>query len=291
MTVYHIEDLHFRFGATEILRGISLDFQPAQMAAIVGPNGAGKSTLMSVLSGFRDNYEGRCAFRDVEIRDWKKRDLGRQMTFIPQMIRLEFPFTAEQVVFMGRTPHCHGLFESQDDREAVRKAMEITETTAFAHREFRELSGGERQRVVLAGALAQEPKVLLLDEPTTFLDLKHQISTYSLLRRLARDGIAVIAVTHDLNLAATYADRIVVMNQGRIAADGEPAHVLTSAMLKEVFEVDAEIRQGPQGRPWVFCQSPDFQSLGRKGGVYPGAVPPRSAQLSETSTEPSPPRS
>ena len=291
MTIYHIEDLHFRFGATEILRGISLDFQPAQMAAIVGPNGAGKSTLMSVLSGFRDNYEGRCTFRDVEIRDWKKRDLGRQMTFIPQMIRLEFPFTAGQVVFMGRTPHCHGLFESQDDREAVRKAMEITETTAFAHREFRELSGGERQRVVLAGALAQEPKVLLLDEPTTFLDLKHQISTYSLLQRLARDGIAVIAVTHDLNLAATYADRIVVMNQGRIAADGEPAHVLTSRMLKEVFEVDAEIQKGPQGRPWVFCQSPDFQSLGRDGGVYPGAVPPRSAQLSQTSTEPSPPRS
>ncbi len=284
MTIYRVEDLRFRFGDAEILRGISLEFQLGQMAAIVGPNGAGKSTLMSVLSGFRDDYEGRCTFRDVEIRKWKKRDLGRQMTFIPQMIRLEFPFTAEQVVFMGRTPHCHGLFESQDDREAVRKAMEVTETTGFAQREFRELSGGERQRVVLAGALAQEPSVLLLDEPTTFLDLKHQINTYSLLQKLARDGIAVVAVTHDLNLAASYADRMIVMSQGRIAADGEPEQVLTAPMLEEVFEVDAEIRQGPDGRPWVFCQSPD-----RKGGVNLETGTAASLHHSQASAKPSPP--
>lgn len=291
MTIYRVEDLRFRFGDAEILRGISLEFQLGQMAAIVGPNGAGKSTLMSVLSGFRDDYEGRCTFRDVEIRQWKKRDLGRQMTFIPQIIRLEFPFTAEQVVFMGRTPHCHGLFESQDDRDAVRKAMEVTETTGFAQREFRELSGGERQRVVLAGALAQEPSVLLLDEPTTFLDLKHQTSTYALLEKLAREGIAIIAVTHDLNLAASYADRMIVMSQGRIAADGKPEQVLTSAMLKEVFEVDAEIRQSPEGRPWVFCRSPErYQSPDRKGGVNPPPVPASSAQLSEPSARPSPPK-
>ena len=280
MTIYRVEDLRFRFGDAEILRGISLQLQSAQMAAIVGPNGAGKSTLMSVLSGFRDNYEGRCTFRDIEIRRWKKRDLGRQMTFIPQMIRLEFPFTAEQVVFMGRTPHCHGLFESQDDRDAVRQAMEVTETAAFAHREFRELSGGERQRVVLAGALAQEPSVLLLDEPTTFLDLKHQISTYSLLQKLALDGIAVVAVTHDLNLAASYADRMIVMSQGRIAADGEPEQVLTAPMLKEVFEVDAEIRQGPEGRPWVFPQSRD-----REGAVGRQEIRSSSPHLPETNAE------
>ena len=292
MTIYRVEDLRFRFGDAEILRGISLQFQSAQMVAIVGPNGAGKSTLMSVLSGFRNDYEGRCTFRDIEIRRWKKRDLGRQMTFIPQMIRLEFPFTAEQVVFMGRTPHCHGLFESQEDRDAVRQAMEVTETTGFAHREFRELSGGERQRVVLAGALAQEPSVLLLDEPTTFLDLKHQISTYSLLQELARDGIAVIAVTHDLNLAASYADRMVVMSRGRIAADGKPEQVLTAPMLKEVFEVDAEIRQGPDGRPWVFSQSPDRKrGVNRNRGGNPQAVPPSSAHLSQASAQPSPPAS
>ena len=250
--LYELDDLRVRIGAAEILRGISVGFQDREMVTIVGPNGAGKSTLMSVLSGYRDSYEGRCGFRGREISSWKKRDLARHMAFIPQMLRLEFPFTAEQVVFMGHTPHCHGLFESSSDRDAVRKAMRTTDTLAFASREYRELSGGERQRVVLAGALAQAPSVLLLDEPTTFLDLKHQISTYGLLKQLASEGIAVIAVTHDLNLAATYSDRMVVLSRGEIAADGKPEEVLRTSLLEGVFEVAVEIREGPTGRPWVF---------------------------------------
>ena len=250
--LYDLADVRVRFGAAEILRGISVGFQDHEMVTIVGPNGAGKSTLMSVLSGYRDTYEGHCRFHGREISSWKKRDLARHMAFIPQMLRLEFPFTAEQVVFMGRTPHCHGLFESPSDRDAVTRAMQTTDTLAFASREYRQLSGGERQRVVLAGALAQGPSVLLLDEPTTFLDLKHQISTYSLLKQLAREGIAVIAVTHDLNLAATYADRMVVLSRGEIAADGTPEEVLRSSLLEGVFEVAAEIHEGPTGRPWVF---------------------------------------
>jgi iron complex transport system ATP-binding protein len=174
------------------------------------------------------------------------------MAFVPQAIRLEFPFTAEQVVFMGRTPYCHGLFESPEDREAVRRAMDLTDSLRFAKREFPALSGGEKQRVVLAGALAQNPSVLLLDEPTTFLDLKHQISIYGLLRDLARGGMAVIAVTHDLNLAASYADRMIVISKGTIASEGPPANILRADLLREVFEVDVEIRGGPDGRPWVF---------------------------------------
>ena len=153
-SLYELDDLRVRIGAAEILRGISVGFQDHEMVTIVGPNGAGKSTLMSVLSGYRDSYEGRCGFRGREISNWKKRDLARHMAFIPQMLRLEFPFTAEQVVFMGRTPHCHGLFESPSDRDAVRKAMRTTDTLAFASREYRELSGGERQRIGLARVLA-----------------------------------------------------------------------------------------------------------------------------------------
>ena len=251
-TLYELDDVRVRIGAAEILRGISVEFKDHEMVTIVGPNGAGKSTLMSVLSGYRDTYEGHCRFRGHEISSWKKRDLARHMAFIPQMLRLEFPFTAEQVVFMGRTPHCHGLFESSADRDAVRSAMRTTDTLSFATREYRQLSGGERQRVVLAGALAQAPSVLLLDEPTTFLDLKHQISTYGLLKQLAGEGIAVIAVTHDLNLAATYSDRMVVLSRGEIAADGKPEEVLRTSLLEEVFEVAVEIREGPTGCPWVF---------------------------------------
>ena len=252
MNLFALDNLRFRFGQAEVLRGINLQLQPGEMTAVVGPNGAGKSTLMSILSGYRDGYEGRCAFLDVELREWKKSSLGRRMAFIPQLVRLEFPFTAEQVVMMGRTPHCHGLFESKQDREAVRRAMEITDTVDFATREFGRLSGGERQRVILASALAQQPEVLLLDEPTTFLDLKHQLGAYGLLRGLAHSGMSVIAVTHDLNLAAHFADRVIVIAQGRIAANGPPDEVLTADMLADVFEVDAKVGAGPTGRPWVF---------------------------------------
>ena len=219
---------------------------------IVGPNGAGKSTLMSVLSGYYNRYEGSCSFLDVELREWNKRELGRRLAFIPQSVRLEFPFTAEQVILMGRTPHCQGLFESTKDRDAVQCAMEFTDTTQFARREFSRLSGGERQRVILASALAQEPKVLLLDEPTTFLDLKHQLNTYALLRDLAHSGTTVITVTHDLNLAIQYADRLIVLAKGVIAADGQPSDVLTTSMLRKVFGVNAQVSKEPTGRPWIF---------------------------------------
>jgi iron complex transport system ATP-binding protein len=252
--VYELCDLRVRLGESEILHGLSVEFGESSLTAIVGPNGAGKSTLMSVLAGVRETYGGSCLFRGREVSRWVKRDLARQTAFIPQMIRLEFPFTAQQVVFMGRTPYCHGLFESPDDEAAVRRAMALTDSLPFAQREYRALSGGEKQRVVLASALAQDPSVLLLDEPTTFLDLKHQVATYALLQSLAGKGMAVIAVTHDLNLAASYADRIVVLSRGRIAADGKPANVLQARLLREVFEVDLEIREGPAGKPWVFYE-------------------------------------
>jgi ABC-type cobalamin/Fe3+-siderophores transport system ATPase subunit len=256
--VYQLEGVGVRLGEAQILADVTLAVRAAEMTAIVGPNGAGKSTLMSVMSGFRPHYEGHCRFRGREIAEWKKPELAKQMAFVPQMVRLEFPFTGEQVVFMGRTPYCNGLFESPDDRDAVRRAMELTDATPFAARPFQALSGGERQRIVLAGALAQEPAVLLLDEPTTFLDLKHQIQTYRLLQRLAREGMAVIAVTHDLNLASSYADRMVVLSRGTLAADGAPHEVMRAELLREVFEVDVEIRADHAGRPWAYyCQAPD----------------------------------
>ncbi len=254
--IYELENVGVRIGDATIVEGVSLAFQPEEMTAIVGPNGAGKSTLMSVLSGFRSSYDGRCVFMGHEISAWKKPALARRMAFVPQMLRLEFPFTGEQVVFMGRTPYCNGLFESPADRDAVRRAMDLTDAAPFAQRPFSVLSGGERQRIVLAGALAQEPAVLLLDEPTTFLDLKHQLQTYGLLQRLAREGMAVVAVTHDLNLASSYSDRIVVLSRGRVAADGSPSDVMQAELLREVFEVDVEIRPDHGGRPWVYyCQA------------------------------------
>jgi iron complex transport system ATP-binding protein len=203
------------------------------------------------MAGLRPEFTGHCAYGGIDVRKWGRRDFAKEISFVPQSLRLEFPFTAEQVVLMGRTPHSDGLFESDADRAAVEAAMLQTDTLPFRARDFRSLSGGERQRVVLASALAQHPTTLLLDEPTTFLDLKHQISIYRILREQTSRGILAIAATHDLNLAAAFSDRVIVLQDGRVVADAPPAEVITPETLQRVFGVEACIAKGPEGRPWV----------------------------------------
>lgn len=248
---YRSEDLRVRYGAYEALRGVTAELRPGELTALVGPNGAGKSTWVSTLAGVRDAYEGRCLLDEKEISVWNKRALARKSAYVPQAVRVEFPFSAEQVVFMGRTPFCDGLFETDHDREAVRRAMDLTDVSALSGRSFGALSGGERQRVILASALAQEPQALLLDEPGTHLDLKHQISLYALLRELAREGRTVVAVTHDLNLAAAYADRVIALRDGRIDADGPPQEVINEETISKVFGARVTVAQTPEGRPWM----------------------------------------
>jgi iron complex transport system ATP-binding protein len=240
----------FRHGAARVLADVTLELRPAEMTAIVGPNGAGKSTLLSVLAGLRPQYDGSCHFADREVRDWRRREFAQWITFVPQSLRLDFPFRAEEIVLMGRTPHGGGWFETDEDRAAVDAAMRKTDTLEFRTRDFRTLSGGERQRVVLASALAQQPRVLLLDEPTTFLDLKHQIAMYRLLRDLAREGMLVVAVTHDLNLAAAYSDRVIALDRGRVAADGHPRDVVNDDLLRTVFDAPVRMRD-LDGSRWV----------------------------------------
>jgi iron complex transport system ATP-binding protein len=152
---------------------------------------------------------------------------------------------------MGRTPYCDGLFESPEDHAAVERAMQLTDTLPFRRRDFRSLSGGEKQRIILASVLAQSPRVLLLDEPTTFLDLQHQVSIYGLLRDMAARGLLVVAVTHDLNLAAAYADRVIVLRAGELVRDASPSEVLSPDTIREVFGVNAEVQRTAAGRPWI----------------------------------------
>lgn len=248
---FELREAGMRYGRAEVLAGITLTFEPGRMAAIVGPNGAGKSTLLAIMAGLRRGYEGQCRFEGVEVSRWNRRAFARKVAVVPQNLALEFPFTAEQVVLMGRTPFADGLFESAADHAAVERAMSLADVTAFRARDFRSLSGGEKQRVVLASALAQDPSVLLLDEPTTFLDLRHQIATYRLLRELCRTGLLVVAVTHDLNLAAAYSDRIVALQDGKLVADFVPSESLNAEFVRNVFGVEADVRQGPGGRPWI----------------------------------------
>jgi len=240
-----------RYNGTPVLDVDALAFGPGELVSVVGPNGAGKSTLLAIMAGLREGYTGSCEFEGRGVRHWARKDFARSVSFVPQSVRLEFPFTAEEVVLMGRTPHCDGLFEAPEDHEAVARALKIADAAAFRHRDFRSLSGGERQRVVLASALAQEPRVLLLDEPTTFLDIKHQIAIQRILRGLCDGGLLVVSATHDLNQAVTYSDRVVVLNHGHVVADGDPREALSPEKIREVFEVEARMETGPGGRPRI----------------------------------------
>jgi iron complex transport system ATP-binding protein len=243
-----LRNVRMHYGTREVLRGITTEFSRNHLVAIAGPNGAGKSTLLNVIAGLRREHKGECFIAGNDVRHWSRKALARSVAVVPQILRIEFPFTVEQIVLMGRAPFCDGMFESDADRAEVDRAMDLTDTREFRHRDFRSLSGGERQRVILASALAQSPEVLLLDEPTTFLDLKHQLALYRLLQKLCSEGLLVIAVTHDLNLASAFADRIVLLKDGQIAAD---APSLSADMIRSVFEVDVVIDAGPQGRPWI----------------------------------------
>ncbi len=249
--LYQLDQAGFSYGPSKVLSSVSLEMPAGCLVALTGPNGAGKSTLLGIMAGLRHPYEGSCRFQGKEVRAWKRAAFARSVSFVPQSLRLEFPFTAEQVVFMGRTPYAGGLFESPDDIDAARKAMELTDVTGFAHRDFRSLSGGERQRVVLASALAQQPQVLLLDEPTTFLDLEHQLSVYSLLRRLSSEGLLVVSVTHDLNLAASFSDRVIALKRGHVEADAPPCEALSPEAIRRIFAVDAEWLSRPSGKGWI----------------------------------------
>ena len=256
------------YGPSHVLCDVNLRFDEPQLVALAGPNGAGKSTLLGIIAALRPGHSGVCRLFGTPAQDWRRRDFARTLAFVPQSLALDFPFTVLEVVYMGRTPHAGGFFESDRDRAAARRAMELTDVTAFAGRDFRSLSGGERQRVVLASAIAQEPRVLLLDEPTSFLDLSHQFAIYALLRRLRDEGILVIAATHDLNLAAAYSDRVVVLRQGRVMADAGPCEALSASKIREVFNVRAEWIARSGGQPWIAFseEQPGEQRSGESGG-------------------------
>jgi iron complex transport system ATP-binding protein len=244
---FQVTKAGFAYGLQEATFGLP----KSGLVAIAGPNGAGKSTLLGIMAGLRAPYIGSCMYSGTEIRQWRRSELARRVAFLPQSLSLQFPFTAEQVVFMGRTPHSGGWYESPQDHEAVLRAMETTDTLAFRDRDFRALSGGERQGVILASALAQDPETLLLDEPTTHLDLRHQLAMYRLLADLARRGLLVVAVTHDLNLALQFSDRVIVLDHGRVVADGPPRDTLTPELIGRVFGVHAALYPDAHGRPWI----------------------------------------
>ncbi len=237
-----IENLSFGYSGQSLLYGLEASVQRGEMVGLLGPNGSGKTTLLKLLSGVLRPQQGRILLDGRDLVAWGRRGVARRIAVVPQELQVPFAFTVEQMVALGRTPFI-GPFgtRSNKDRQIVREAMQIAEVETLAGRVFNELSGGERQRVIVAMALAQQPRLLLLDEPTSHLDIKYQIEVLELVRRLNREtGVTVIAAMHDLNLAARYFPRLLLFQRG-IVADGGPAEVLEPHLLRRVYGITVQV--------------------------------------------------
>lgn len=243
--------LRVRLGGREVLAGVSLTARAGEVLALVGPNGAGKSTLLAALAADLPADEGVVRVYGRPSAEWPARELALRRAALPQAAALSFPFTVQDVVRMGRAPWAGTALEEDDDR-VVGEAMASAEVGEFASRPFSALSGGERARVALARVLAQRAPLLLLDEPTAALDLRHQELVLRLCRERAAAGDAVVVVLHDLGLAAAYADRVAVLRDGMLAAEGPPAGVFTGDLLTEVYRQPVEVFPHPRtGAPLV----------------------------------------
>jgi iron complex transport system ATP-binding protein len=232
-----------------VLEQLSLSIAERDIIALVGPNGSGKSTLLRALGRVLQPKGGTVYLDGKSMREWPTREVARRLALLPQGPTLANDLTVEELVRLGRSPH-QGILglPTRADEDAVRWAISETGISGMAARRMSALSGGERQRVWVAMALAQEPQVLLLDEPTTFLDLNHQLEVLDLIRYLNREhGITVVMVLHDLNQACRYARRVVMLSRGQVYADGPPSDVVSPETLREVFGVEARVMPGPDG--------------------------------------------
>jgi len=244
----HVEQITFAYApGRPALRAVNLDVAGGESIALIGPNGSGKSTLLRVVSGVLSSDSGSVRLDGIPIGTLSPRQIARRLAMVEQERPMGFDFTVREVVAMGRIPHA-GRFArtSRGDRHAVERALELADVRDLADRSIRAVSGGERQRVFLAMALAQEPEALLLDEPTTHLDLRHQVQFLRIVRERVREGMTVLVAIHDLTLAAQATDRIALLAEGRIVVVGSPNDVLTASNVRRTFNVDVLIEDHPQ---------------------------------------------
>src|SRR6185295_6420319 len=232
---------------SRVLDQVSLAVDRGELVGILGPNGSGKTTLLKILAGALTPSSGSVTLDDRAIGGLSRRDVARRIAFVPQDTHPAFDFTALDIVLMGRFPHL-GTFalEGPEDLAIAHRALEATGMASFEHRPFSTLSGGEQQRVVIAGALAQSPELLLLDEPTASLDIGHQIEVQTLLGRLnTENGVTMLLSTHDLNLAAALCRRLVLLKEGQVLASGPTEEVLTPAAVRALYGVEADVARHP----------------------------------------------
>ena len=247
-----------RLGDKTLVDGVGMEAPQGGITGLIGPNGAGKSTLLRAILGLQA-AQGQALFNGTDLATLSRRDRAQRAAFVEQSGDGEARLAVRDAVLLGRIPFQSAwqTAPSPQDRAAVETALAALDLAGFADRSYHTLSGGEQQRVQIARALAQQPRLLLLDEPTSHLDLYGQLAMLDLLRRRARAGATVLVALHDLNLAASFCDRLVVLQAGRVAASGVPGAVLTPALLRTVYGVEATIMPHPRdGRPLIACDLP-----------------------------------
>jgi len=270
----NVEKLSFSYGLKKVLEQVDMNIKKGSFFCIVGPNGSGKSTLLKVISTALKPRKGVVYLEGRNINQIKNRSVAKLLSFVPQNTSLEFDFKVSDVVLMGRYPYVNKLRgETQNDLDIAEKAMQYTNTDYLKNRSFMELSGGERQRVILAQALAQEPEILILDEPVSHLDLQHQVEILSLIKKMCVDKkLTAIVVLHDLNMASAYSDYIVMMKDGEVKRQGTPFETLTAANIKEIFNIDVHVSVSPVGsKPYIYAlMRPNIKKRGIKVHVICG---------------------
>ncbi|MGB1237285.1 MAG: heme ABC transporter ATP-binding protein [Pseudomonadales bacterium] len=257
-----VSQLSLKVGAKTLLNEIDFQLEAGEVVAILGPNGAGKSTLFKTLAGEHRFYRGEISLHGRNLKEWRAQDIAKVLAVLPQSSQLAFPFSAAEVVNLGRMPHDTGRAA---DRQIVAQALALADVSHLAQALYPSLSGGERQRVQLARVLAQiwhpsalGERFLLLDEPTSALDLAHQHQTLQSARKLACDGVGVLAILHDLNLAAQYADRILLLENGWCIAQGGVEQVLTAAQIEQLFGLPVTVMRHPVGDFPMVVTTPQY---------------------------------
>jgi iron complex transport system ATP-binding protein len=244
----------FRYGQRWALRDLEFDIRPGEVVAILGPNGSGKSTLLKVVDGILTPQAGEVLLRDRSVSTYSRVSLAREVAMVAQENHFRFSFSALEVVLMGRFPYLTRFqFEGKADMEVALKALGATHCLELAARSIHELSGGEKQRVLIARALAQEPTVILLDEPTSFLDLRYKREIFDLIFSLTHErGLSVLVVSHDIDLAARYCDRVVLLKEGQLFSVGAPGDVITASTIEAVYGCPVQVDNNPAtGSPRV----------------------------------------
>jgi len=242
-----VNSISFRYHDDWVLEDVSFRAERGEFVGLIGPNGSGKTTLLKILYGLLTPQKGEILFELVPIKKMERADIAKRIAVVAQETHLLFPFSVLETVLMGRSPYLgHLMFENEKDLEIAKKAMEWTKIVPFSERHMDELSGGERKRVFIARALAQEPEVILLDEPTASLDIQHQIDFLDLILTLNRErGLTIIMASHDINIASEFCDRLILLQGGRIYQMGTPEQVITKDNIETVYGCEVWIDRNP----------------------------------------------